>query len=251
MACLLLLFCSVGASHSFLSAPQAQSDETQLQRRVRLHVELGAGYYSRAQYDVALEELNEAIRLDTNYAPAHGMLGLVYMQLKEMARAENEFQRAIITAPNSRIYEPEQLKDTPVAVSPFNGSHFTTLKMLEGFVKKEHILVVNAGTCSSRFGDAKAAEDYFLRALKSQPNNISALLGLTDLDYRAGRYEQARNHLRSAMQTPVATPAALLLGVCIERKLGDRQTELSFMQQLYNHYPESTETKRLRSGGCE
>jgi NitT/TauT family transport system substrate-binding protein len=57
---------------------------------------------------------------------------------------------AIITAPNSHIYEPEQLKDTPVAVSPFNGSHFTTLKMLEGFVKKEHILVVNAGTMQER-----------------------------------------------------------------------------------------------------
>src|SRR6266478_9585697 len=57
---------------------------------------------------------------------------------------------AIITAPNSRIYEPEQLKDTPVAVSPFNGSHFTTLKMLEGFVKKAHILVVNAGTMHER-----------------------------------------------------------------------------------------------------
>ena len=57
---------------------------------------------------------------------------------------------AIITAPNSPIYEPEQLKDTPVAVSPFNGSHFTTLKMLEGFVKKERIRVVNAGTMRER-----------------------------------------------------------------------------------------------------
>ena len=35
---------------------------------------------------------------------------------------------AIIAAPNGGIYEPEQLKDVPVAVSPFNGSHFTTLK---------------------------------------------------------------------------------------------------------------------------
>jgi len=57
---------------------------------------------------------------------------------------------AIITGPNSIIYEPEQLKDTPVAVSPFNGSHFTTLKMLEGFVKKESILVVNSGTMRER-----------------------------------------------------------------------------------------------------
>jgi ABC-type nitrate/sulfonate/bicarbonate transport system substrate-binding protein len=57
---------------------------------------------------------------------------------------------AIITAANSRIYEPEQLKDVPVAVSPYNGSHFTTLKMLEGFVRKEHIRITNAGTMRER-----------------------------------------------------------------------------------------------------
>jgi NitT/TauT family transport system substrate-binding protein len=65
---------------------------------------------------------------------------------------------AIITAPHSRIYEPEQLKGTPVAVSPFNGSHFTTLKMLEGFVKKEHILVVNAGTMQERLEAVRRGE---------------------------------------------------------------------------------------------
>ena len=57
---------------------------------------------------------------------------------------------ALITGPNSGIYEPEQLKNTPIAVSPFNGSHFTTLKMLEGFVKKEHIQVTNSGTMRER-----------------------------------------------------------------------------------------------------
>ena len=57
---------------------------------------------------------------------------------------------AIITAPDSGIYEPEQLKDRAVAVSPFNGSHFTTLKMLDCFVREEHILVTNAGTLRER-----------------------------------------------------------------------------------------------------
>ena len=57
---------------------------------------------------------------------------------------------AIITAKDSGIFEPEQLKDRPVAVSPFNGSHFTTLKMLEGFIRKEHIQVTNAGTMRER-----------------------------------------------------------------------------------------------------
>src|SRR5215213_7398241 len=41
---------------------------------------------------------------------------------------------AIVADPKSRIYEPEQLKNRPIAVSPFNGSHFTMLKMMEGFL---------------------------------------------------------------------------------------------------------------------
>ncbi len=57
---------------------------------------------------------------------------------------------AVITGPTSHIYEPEQLKNTPVAVSPFNGSHFTTLKMLEGFIRKEEIQITNAGTMQER-----------------------------------------------------------------------------------------------------
>ncbi len=45
-----------------------------------------------------------------------------------------------------------------MAVSPFNGSHFTTLKMLEGFVKKEHIQVTNSGTMQERLEAIRKGE---------------------------------------------------------------------------------------------
>jgi len=57
---------------------------------------------------------------------------------------------AIATSPKSGIYEPEQLKDEPIAVSPFNGSHFTTLKLLEGFLERENIKTTFAGTMKER-----------------------------------------------------------------------------------------------------
>jgi NitT/TauT family transport system substrate-binding protein len=57
---------------------------------------------------------------------------------------------AIVTDPKSGIYEPEQLKSQSVAVSPFNGSHFTTLKLLEGFLKREQIRTVFSGTMKER-----------------------------------------------------------------------------------------------------
>ncbi len=57
---------------------------------------------------------------------------------------------AIVAAPNSGVLEPEQLKGTSVAVTVYNGSHFTTLKMLEGFLRKDEIKVTNAGTMPER-----------------------------------------------------------------------------------------------------
>jgi NitT/TauT family transport system substrate-binding protein len=65
---------------------------------------------------------------------------------------------AIVTFPDSGIYEPEQLKDRPIAVSPYNGSHFTTLKMLEGFIEKSHIEVTHAGTMLERIEAVRRGE---------------------------------------------------------------------------------------------
>jgi ABC-type nitrate/sulfonate/bicarbonate transport system substrate-binding protein len=65
---------------------------------------------------------------------------------------------AIVTAANSGIYEPEQLADRPVAVTIYNGSHFTTLKMLEGFLRQDEIKVINAGTMRDRLEALKCGE---------------------------------------------------------------------------------------------
>jgi NitT/TauT family transport system substrate-binding protein len=57
---------------------------------------------------------------------------------------------AIVVSGDSKIYEPEQLKDKAIAVTPNNGSHFTTLKMMEGFLTPEHVRTTHAGSMSKR-----------------------------------------------------------------------------------------------------
>jgi NitT/TauT family transport system substrate-binding protein len=42
------------------------------------------------------------------------------------------------------------LKDKPISVTPNNGSHFTMLKMLEGFLEPPHVKTVNAGSMARR-----------------------------------------------------------------------------------------------------
>jgi NitT/TauT family transport system substrate-binding protein len=63
---------------------------------------------------------------------------------------------AIVTDPKTGIFEPEQLKNVPIAVSQFNGSHFTMLKMMEGFIKRDEIRITNAGTHKQRLDALRA-----------------------------------------------------------------------------------------------
>jgi len=57
---------------------------------------------------------------------------------------------AIAVTRDSDIYEPEMLKNREIAVTPNNGSHFTTLKLMEGFLKQEHVRTTNAGSMPKR-----------------------------------------------------------------------------------------------------
>src|SRR5260370_12889858 len=57
---------------------------------------------------------------------------------------------AIVVARDSNYYEPEMLKDKEIAVTPNNGSEFTTLKMMEGFLEPQHVRTTDTGTTLKR-----------------------------------------------------------------------------------------------------
>jgi len=65
---------------------------------------------------------------------------------------------AVVVRGDSDAYEPEQLKNKPIAVTPNNGSNFTTLKIMEGFLAKEHIKTTNAGSMLKRIEALEAGK---------------------------------------------------------------------------------------------
>ena len=86
--------------------------------------------------------------------------GLRSRRVVALGSAMSKF--AIVVARNSDFYEPEQLKDQPIALTPNNGSHFTTLKMMEGFLTREGLKWTQVGTMRDRLeavkrGDVAAA----------------------------------------------------------------------------------------------
>ena len=230
--------------------PPPKTQEVSPQRRAELHTDLGAGYYERGQMDTAIDELNEAIKLDPNYAKAYNIFGLVYTVLGENAKAEQNFQRALALAP----LDPDIRQNWGWYLCT-HGRAKESIPEFEAAIrnplyKTPEIPLVNAGRCSASVGDINAADVYFRRALALAANNDAALLGLAQIAYREARHEEARRWLK-AMRQAILPPVALYLGMCVERKLGDRQAETSYAAQLKNRYPDADETKAITTGSCE
>ena len=60
----------------------------------------GWDFYQKRDYDKAISDYNEAIRLDPNYARAYNNRGIVYGDKKEYDKAISDFNEAITLNPN-------------------------------------------------------------------------------------------------------------------------------------------------------
>jgi type IV pilus assembly protein PilF len=69
------------------------------------------------------------------------------------------------------------------------------------------------------------------------------------MSFADGRVQEARTFLNRYMQAAPPTPEVLWLGVRIERALGDRQSEATYVQQLRRLFPGAPETQLLGQQG--
>ena len=74
--------------------------------------------------------------------------GLRHRKIVALGASMSKF--AIVVSPNSNYYEPEMLKNEEIAVTPNNGSDFTTLKMMEGFLEPKYVKRTNVGPMLKR-----------------------------------------------------------------------------------------------------
>jgi len=255
--CLLLLAaalagCQSDSSKTPPAPPQPIPQPPPLQEapapvRAQLHQEIAAGFYERGQMDVAIQELNQAVKLDPKNAKIYNVYGLVYATLGEEAKAQTNFLAALDLAPNDSEIRQNWGWYLCTHGRPRESIPEFEQAFRNPLYKTPDIALTNAGKCSVEIGDNARAEDYYKRALAINPNNISAAL----LQYRASKFAEARALIRRVNQQPNPAPDALYLGMCVERKLGDRASEDSYVSQLKNRYPESAEAKAIPPGSCE
>ena len=231
--------------------PLIKQEEATPRYKAELRTELAAGYFDRSQYNVALEELGEAIKFDPTYPQIYNVYGLVYAELGDERKAEENFRRGLELAPSDSEIRHNWGWYLCTHGKPRESIAEFETALRNPLYRTPETALINAGKCSAQAGDLAAADQYLRRALALKPGNPVAAYNLALLSYRGGRLDDARALMRLVMGQNPPPPEALYLGMCIERRLQDRQAEDSYVMQLKNRYPNSAETRAIATGVCE
>lgn len=246
---LIVLLLTGCASSGGGSEGTPRQDTTHGQAVARIHTELAASYYERAQYGVALQELGIALQADANFPPAYNVRALVRMALREDDKAEEDFRHSLqLDSANSETHNNFgwflcQRGQTKESIRQFQEA------LKNPLYATPEMAYVNLGVCSKKAGLMKEAESNLQRALILRPGMPEALYGFADWSYDRGDYAGAKSYfLRFSQVSPELNAEQLWLAVRIERKMRDRNSEASYALQLRKRFPDSRETQLLLQG---
>lgn len=213
-------------------------------QRAQIHTERAGEYYRLGNLSVALDAAQQAIAVLPTHAPAYNMLGIIYMQLREDAKAAQSFEQALKLAPN----DSETLNNYGWYIcqrqNPAQAMQYFSAALKNPLYNSPERALHNAGDCARKAGDMATAEAQFRAALQRKPQYGPSLLALAELTFSQGRVKDAESLLIRHMQVLQASSAdALLLGVRIARATGDKTAEVSYAQQLRRRFPDSAQTR--------
>ena len=221
---------------------------TEPRNRARVHTDLAAAYYERGAMGVALQELRAATEADASYAPAYGLYGLVYQELKENSIAQDSFERGLRLAPTDPDINHHYGRFLCQNGRPEEGIKHFMQAVKNPLYQAPWRSYSAAGVCSLQQNNVKDAENFFQLALKLDPDEPASLLKLGEIRYRQGKVDEARKLL--ARHNKLVSPSAesLWLALRIERRLGERVAEQSYANQLRRRFPGSLEYQALQRG---
>jgi type IV pilus assembly protein PilF len=224
-------------------------DPAQLKRAAGVRLELASLYFSRGQFNTALDEVKLAIQADPNNGPAHNLMGLIYAALGNTSQAEASFQKALQINPRdadtmnnygwflcqNQRYKDAEAQFQQALVQPNYRGAARTMRVM--------------GICQSRDGRMADAEASLMRSYQIDPSSAETAYSLADVQYRRGEYERARFYIDRINKSPEQSNAQTLwLGSRIEYKLGNTTLARGLGDQLKKRYPQSPEALAFDQG---
>jgi type IV pilus assembly protein PilF len=218
-------------------------------RRAAVRLELAAGYFSRGQFDTALEELRLALAAKPDMGAAYNLGGLIYAAMGEERQADDSFARALALNPRDadamhnrgwfycqrgRYDEADRLFEQAIALPQYRDQART---------------LAAQGLCHARAGKLDLAEQKLQRAFEFDPTNANTIYNLAEVLYRRNEVERARFYIRRINDNDSLSNAQTLwLATKIEQRAGNRMGVELFGRQLRARFPQSPQALSYERG---
>ena len=239
---------TVGGVEVPASAGKAEADP---RKRAEIRTELASTYYRDGRLAIALEEARRAVQVDSRYAPAHGLLGLIYMDIGDQREAEASFGRALRLEPDNPNIQNNyawflcQTDRERESVTWFERAAGNRLYATPALAMR------NAGVCLARINDLEGAERALRRALEFDGSDAIVKYELANVYLRRNQPDRAAFYYGLLDPASRASAPGLWLGLRIARANGDLRRERELAGQLRDRYPESREALALRRGAFD
>lgn len=217
----------------------------QVEKASRINAQLGANYLQQGNLQQAKEKIDKALSQDRDNPDAHSAAALLYMRLNEPATAREHFETAIDLDPGN-----PQLQNNYGTFLCDHGEHVDGiryfLKAAENpLYQTPAYAYANAGRCAREAGRADEARRHLRGALEIDPRMASALYALAELELEQGRAEHAGRHIERYHGVARAGPESLWLAIRIERALGNAEAARKHGLRLLRDFPDSHQADRF------
>lgn len=239
---------TVGGVEVPASSVKSEADP---RKRAEVRTELAASYYRDGRLAVAREEALRAVQADPKYAPGHGLLALIYMDIGDQAEAEASFSRALRLDPDSSDILNNygwflcQTARERESVPYFERAAGNRLYTTPGLAMR------NAGVCLLKVNDLDGAEKALRRAMEFDAADSITKYELARLYLRRNQPGRAEFYYGLLDPGSRASAPGVWLGLRIARANGDLRRERDLASQLRERYPESPQTSALRRGAFD
>ncbi len=210
-----------------------------------VHLQLGVRYLSMNKLELAKENLQQALKNNSDNVQGHNALAFLYEKLNQYDKAKDHYETALDLAPDDLgvknnfgrfLCEHGELKEGMELLSEASSNPLND---------RQWLALTNAGRCQLGMGNKQQAENYFRQALQLNNAYAPALSEMQKIAYQNGDFWAAKGFLQRYLGVAVHTAETLWFAVLSERALGNKELAHEYKNLLLEKFPLSNEAKKI------
>ena len=212
-----------------------------------VYLQLGVRYLNMNNLASAKENLELAIKADSDSVPAHIALAFLYEKLNKQDEARSHYDRALTLDPENLSLQNNFGRFLCDRREFDKGMALLVSASTNLLNDVPWMALTNAGRCQLAMGDKKSAENYFGKALQANANYAPALQEMQKLSYQNNDFKGARDYLERYLTVAQQSPDSLWIAIQTEGALGNSMLMKEYTEMLLEKFPFSNQAKQIKS----